>query len=482
MNITDYQPKLVWKHFHNITQIPRPSKHEEKIREHLVSFASSRGLTHKTDGVGNLVIQVPASPGKEGAPTVVLQSHMDMVCEKNNDVSFDFMTQPLKLKIAGDWLMAEGTTLGADNGVGLAASLALVDDPDLVHGPLEILITVDEETGLTGAADLAADMLTGRILLNLDTEELDALYIGCSGGGDTRSFIPVTRESIAADAAVARVVVKGLKGGHSGLDISEQRGNAIRILARLLSMGNERSLMQVVELSGGGKHNAIPREAHAMVAVPDLDEFMAAVKREAELIKPELGKADPGLDVQVAAAAGTSGDALNPESTLRVVASLLAIPHGVDAMSLDVPGLVETSNNLAAVDLDDDQVSVLTSTRSSIGSALEALRDRIVAVTHLAGGTAERSRPYPGWKPDLDSKVLAVTAETHETLFGKAPELKAVHAGLECGIIGEKYPGMDMVSFGPLIEMPHSPDERVEIPSVETFWKLLRAVVERLAD
>jgi dipeptidase D len=386
------------------------------------------------------------------------------------------------LKIEGDWLHARGTTLGADNGIGMASALAIVDDPEAVHGPLEILITVDEETGLTGAMELDPSMVKGRRLLNLDTEELNAIYIGCSGGGNSEIRIPVTREDARPGAKFLEVRVTGLRGGHSGMDIVLQRGNAIQSLVRCIASAPEGSNVRLATIEGGSAHNAIPREAFAVVAVdaPAAGDFERAVRAEGATIAAELGAADPELTVGVAPADAKKQRVLDAASQRRVIGALLAMPHGVAAMSLDVPGLVETSNNLAAVRSDDNSITILVSVRSSIKSALLALRNRVHSIAALAGGSVVDNPPYPGWKPDLKSEVLAATQRVHERALGEKPELKAVHAGLECGVIGEKLPGMDMVSIGPWIESPHSPSERVNIPSVATYWKFLKALVKEL--
>jgi dipeptidase D len=483
MVIDTLQPRHVWRHFDRIRAIPRPSKHEDRIREHLLDWARERKFETRVDGAGNTVITVPATRGHERAPLLVVQAHMDMVCEKNADVAFDFSRDAIQLERDGDWLKAKGTTLGADNGVGLAAALALADDPEVVHGPLEILITVDEETGLTGAAQLDPSIVKGRRLLNLDTEELGAIYIGCSGGGNSTLTLPLTREPAAADARALEVRVSGLRGGHSGMDIVLQRGNAIRVLARVLRAAGPQANARIARIEGGNAHNAIPREARALCAVraSGADAFVRAAEAEGRAIAAELGSVDPGLQVVVQPSNEALGAVADAASQRRIVGALLTIPHGVDAMSLDVPGLVETSDNLAAVSTEKDAVRVLVSVRSSIKSALLALRDRVHVAVEMAGGTHEDNPPYPGWKPDLKSKVLETARRVHERELGRAPELKAVHAGLECGVIGEKLPGIDMISIGPWIEAPHSPNERVNIPSVETFWKYLKALVQELA-
>ncbi|HEX5130929.1 MAG TPA: aminoacyl-histidine dipeptidase [Candidatus Krumholzibacteria bacterium] len=480
--IDTLEPRHVWTHFDAIRKVPRPSRHEERIREHLLAWARERNFETRVDKVGNVVICVPGSKGREKAPVLVLQAHMDMVCEKNADVSFDFMQDPIQLRIDGEWLTAQGTTLGADNGVGLASALAVADDPAVVHGPLEILVTMDEETGLTGAAQLDASIVTGRQLINLDTEELGAIYIGCSGGGNSTLSVPVTQEKAPAGAQFAEVVISGLKGGHSGMEIHLHRGNAVSALARILQAAGRAAPVHVARIAGGNAHNAIPREARALCAVP-ADKFSAfrdAVTAEGKRIADELGAADPEMTVAVTKSS-ESVPVMDAASTRRVVSTLVLIPHGVEEMSVAVPGLVETSSNLASVVTREKAVDALVSVRSPIRSAMDGLRGRLHALAALTGGSIEEGEPYPGWNPDLDSKLLAVTRKVHERALGIAPELKAVHAGLECGVIGEKLPGIDMVSIGPWIEAPHSPAERINIPSVATYWKLLVAVVDEVS-
>lgn len=483
MPISNLEPKSLWQQFDAIRKIPRPSKHEERLRKYLLKFARDRKLKAKTDKAGNVVIKVPATPGHEKAPTVILQGHMDMVCEKNKDVKFDFMADSIQLEIDGEWLKAKGTTLGADNGVGLAAAMGIADDPDSIHGPLEILATVDEETGLTGAAALDGNLLDGNTLINLDTEEVGAVYIGCAGGGDSTITLPIKKRKAPGNAKSIQIKVTGLRGGHSGVDIHEQRGNAIKALARMLWKAGRDHSLTLVRLEGGGLHNAIPREASAncVVKADELEAVEQMITAEGAAISAELAAIDPGFKVEVLASKRRFKDMLDKKSHNAVLNLLMAIPHGVDGMSFEVPGLVETSNNLASVWPKTSKVVIGTSSRSSTASALQDVRDRIRAAAELAGASVKEGDSYPGWQPNLESKVLEVTRKAAETVFGKPPELKAIHAGLECGIIGEKVPGMDMVSFGPQIEWPHSPDERISIPSVAQFYTMLKEVLERLA-
>ncbi|MBD3179585.1 MAG: beta-Ala-His dipeptidase [Candidatus Latescibacteria bacterium] len=483
MPFSGLKPEKLWEHFSKILEIPHCSGNEEKLAEHLLSYAGEKGFEADKDEAGNVVIRVPASEGKEDAPTVVLQGHLDMVCEKNSDVDVDFMKDGITAKKEGDWITAEGTTLGADNGVGLAAALAIADDESAVHGPLEILATVSEEVGLIGAGELQPGFLEGEIMLNLDSEEIGEVYIGCAGGGDSVLRLPLEMVDVPSGAALLSVKVKGLRGGHSGIDIIEQRGNAIKVLARVLSkIGGQHEIM-IGSIQGGSKRNAIPREAAAVIALQGGDSSAAEkiVSDELEKISAELGGTEENMDIVVEEADEKPGKVVNGESAATLLNLLIALPHGVETMSYDIEGLVETSNNLATIKVEEGKAVIGTSTRSSIASALHALSDRITAVAKLAGAEVEEEAPYPGWKPNLQSKILALVKKVHKREFGEEPEMKAIHAGLECGIIGEKFSGMDMVSFGPWIEHPHSPDERVNIPSVETFWKLLKAVLKEVA-
>ena len=476
------EPQALWKHFDRILQIPRGSREEDRIRAYVLEVAERNGLDHATDEAGNVVVRKPGAGGGEGAEMTVIQSHLDMVNEKNRDVDHDFTSDPIQPDRDGDVLTARGTTLGADNGIGVAAMLAVMEADDLTHPPLELLFTVDEESGLTGAAQLDPSILSGRRLLNLDTEEEDAITVGCAGGGDSHVTLPVERQPVPADSSALVVELRGLRGGHSGIDISLQRGNAVRLLARILEAAGRGTEPRLAEISGGDKHNAIPREASAVVVVPDRDTgaFRERLQQEFGRVQAAFGAADPDM-------AMTVDDAEVPERALEVGNSwkvlhlVHALPHGVLAMSYDIPKLVETSNNVAAVRLRGDALEVLTSTRSSVASELHAVRARIRGIAHLAGAVVEEDEPYPGWKPNLESPVLGVLTEAFREVKGKDPVVEAVHAGLETGIIGEKLPGMDMVSFGPQIDFPHSPDERVLISSVKRFHDVLVRTMEKLA-
>lgn len=479
--VSDLPPTDLWSHFAQLLRIPRGSKAEGGVREYVRSVAEGAGCAAVADGAGNLLVRKPGRPGREGAPIVVLQAHLDMVQEKNADVPHDFARDPIRAVRDGEWLKADGTTLGADNGIGVAAMLAIMEDDEMLHGPLELLFTVDEETGLTGARALPGDLLRGRLLVNLDSEEEGVVTIGCAGGGDSALRLPVA-ESPASGAALA-VSVGGLRGGHSGVDIHLQRGNAIRVLVRALLAAVDAAGARVLTLSGGNARNAIPREATAVLQVPEenrLSTCRRALEASFAVSRRELAASDPGLasgivrcDVPVAG--------WDEESGHRVLNLLNALPHGVLAMSLDLPGLVETSVNLAVARPEAGALHVTVHSRSSVDGSLAALRRRVRSIGELAGAAVSESEAYPGWQPDLGSDLLALMRAVYEDVMGEPPAVGAMHAGLECGIIGEKYPGMDMISFGPQIEFPHSPDERVRVGSVAPFYEVLRRALERAA-
>lgn len=476
--LADFAPAEVWQHFDRILTIPRGSKNEHAIRDYVLSLAKQHGLEHQTDTAGNVVVR---KPGTAAGATLVLQSHLDMVNEKNSDVQHDFERDPIKPRHDDNYLYATGTTLGADNGLGVAAMLALLESKSLTHPPLELLFTIDEETGLTGASDLDTTLLSGRRLINLDSEEEYTVTVGCAGGAGNTIRLPLEAQDTDTNARALEVALTGMHGGHSGLDIHLQRGNAVKLLARILgSLPNDS--WRLVSFEGGNKHNAIPREARAvLVAGADIAKLRAALEAEFAAIKAEYLAADADMQL-VITESSSAARALTTQSTRKVVQLIEALPHGVLAMSADIPGLVETSTNLATASLDQNHLVITTSSRSSVNSALRAVQRRIVAIAELAGAEADSKPGYPGWKPDLSSDLLKVLKEVHANVHGQEPEVVAVHAGLECGIIGEKVPGMDMISFGPQIEHPHSPNERVHIASVERFWRLLTAMLERLAS
>jgi len=482
--VAELEPQPLWKHFDAVLAIPRPSKQEERARRYVLEVAGRKGLRHREDATGNIVVEKPASPGKEGAPIVVLQGHLDMVTEKNSGTVHDFERDPIVPRRDGEWVKATGTTLGADNGIGAAAILAVLEADDLVHGPLELLFTVNEETGLTGVLELdpAAIALRGRLLLNLDSEEEGSVTIGCAGGSASRMTLPLETAPVPEGTAALDVKLSGLKGGHSGMEIHLQRGNAVKLLARALFAAAQQTPFHLVAFQGGNKHNAIAREATARVVVPagGRDAFAAAVEREAAAIQDEIRSADPGLTVEITGAEAP-GRVWTAAVTRKVLDLLNALPHGVLAMSNDIPGLVETSLNLATVAATDGELSLLVSIRSSVASAMRDTRRRLRAFAELAGGEVSETEGYPGWKPNLGSQLLATFRKIHERVAGSDPKLEAVHAGLECAVLGEKFPGMDMISFGPTIQGAHSPDERVKIDSVGRFYGLLKETLAELA-
>lgn len=483
MSVLDKEPKSLWKHFDEIRKIPRCSGNEEQARQYVLGVAKARGFEAKVDATGNVVVRVPATAGHEGAPIVAIQGHLDMVCEKNADTKHDFAKDPIDLRLDGEWLMAKGTTLGSDNGVGVAAALAAADDGGVSHGPLELLFTVDEEVGLTGAGKLEPGFVQAKALLNLDSEELGSVFIGCAGGGDSTITLPVKRTDATKGAVGLRVSVTGLRGGHSGLDIIEQRGNAIKVLTRVLWEAARSMPIALAAVSGGNLRNAIPREARAEIAIggDDVDRFGKHAADLERVIAGELGGREKNMKITVEPLDAVPAPVLDTSSSMNLLDLLMSIPHGVVAMNYDIPGLVETSNNLASISTSKGEIVIGTSSRSSITTALQTVRDQIHAAAQLAGASVVEDDAYPGWQPNLASELLKITKTVHKGLFGVEPEAKAIHAGLECGIIGEKYPGMDMISFGPWIEHPHSPDERINIPSVQKFWKLLAGVLETLA-
>lgn len=481
MTIKDLQPSGIWNYFYDITQIPRPSKKEEKIIAYLREFAEKNHLEVKQDKAGNILITKPATEGKENVPTIILQGHMDMVCEKNSDVTHDFDNDPIETWIDGDWLKAKGTTLGADNGIGVAAALAILASNDIKHGKIEALFTVDEETGLTGANSLEKDFLTGDILLNLDTEEEGEIYIGCAGGKGTKAYFKYKPKDTPKKYFWFKIQVKGLRGGHSGSDIDRGFGNANKILNRFLySITRKKYGMVLSEIGGGNLHNAIAREAYAVVGVKEkykedirvkLNTFLAKVQEEYKV-------ADPGLTISLESTEIPS-KIINKSTTENLILALYACPHGVIAMSQDIAGMVETSTNLASVKmLDNNLIEVGTSQRSSVESAKEDVVNMVSTVFDLAGAKVTHNDGYPGWKPNPDSEILKLAKKNYKSLYNKYPKVKAIHAGLECGLFLEKYPHLDMISVGPTMTDVHSPDEKVNIPSVEKWWNFMVKLLE----
>lgn len=482
MTIKDLNPKIVWKYFDEINQIPRPSKKEEKIIKYILDFAKEQKLDATKDEVGNIVIRKAATSGLESLPTVILQSHVDMVCEKNNGTVHDFDKDPIQTYIDGEWLKAKGTTLGADNGVGVAAQLAILASSDIEHGALECLFTIDEETGLTGAHALKGDMLKGSILINLDTEEEGELYVGCAGGKGTTSTFSYTPTSAPQNYFWFKVTVKGLNGGHSGSEIDKGLGNANKILTRYLWALKQNYDLVLNEIDGGNLHNAIAREAHAIAGVPSSKKENITVDLNCFIpeIEAELKKVDPNVKI-VLESTDIPETVIDQTTTRNLIDALYACPHGVLAMSHDIEGLVEASTNLASVKMKEGNTIVIgTSQRSSTESLKDYAANMVGSVFSLAGADVKHSAGYPGWKPNPSSKILEVAKNCYEKRYGKTPEIKAIHAGLECGLFLEKYPHLDMVSCGPTITDAHSPAEQVHIPSVDKWWVLLLDVLKNI--
>lgn len=481
-NLTALKPALVWKHFAQIVNIPRPSGHEEAIRQYIIDFAKAQGLEWKEDEGHNVYVRKPASEGMENRVGVVIQAHLDMVPQKNNDKEFNFETDPIEAYIDGEWVTANGTTLGADNGIGAAAILAVLEDQTLVHGPVEALFTATEETGMDGAFGLEGGMLQGDILLNLDSETEGELYVGCAGGLDaTTTFTYEAEPTPSCDCVALKLLVKGLKGGHSGIQIGYQRANANIVLFRFLNAMAADYKFRIASVDGGGLRNAIPREAEAVVMVckEQKESFVAALKAYEQMIIKEYEDIEDSVQIyaeEVARPAELMPVALSE----NLVKAIVACPDGVQKMSISMEGLVQTSTNLARVVSDGKTVKVQCLLRSSVRSEKEFLGARMAAVFALAGGKTELSGAYDGWNPNMKSPILAAMTTSYEQLYGKRPAVTAIHAGLECGIIGSKYPNLDMISFGPTICYPHSPDEKVEIASVEKFYDFLLRTLENI--
>jgi len=474
------KPKSLWKYFYELTQIPRPSKHEEKVRQYVVDFGKGLGLETIVDEVGNVIIRKPASPGMEDRQGVILQAHLDMVPQKNEDTRHDFILDPLKPYVDGDWVKAEGTTLGSDNGIGVAAAMAVLSAKDLQHGPVEALFTIDEETGMTGAFGLKAGVIQGDILLNMDSEDEGELYIGCAGGTNANVTFKYTEVSAPSNISTFKLTVKGLKGGHSGLDIPLGRGNSNKILIRLMWVAERKFGLRLAGIDGGSLRNAIPRESSAFVGIPseNKDKFLTYVKEVTEVVRKELSAVEPDLAI-LADPVAIPSSWIDEKTQHNLLNAIYACPNGVIRMSNEMPGLVETSTNLAIVKSVNGEIKIQCLLRSSVDSAKFDLEQMIQSVFELAGAGIVFDGQYQGWKPNPESAILKVMLGVYEKKFGKVPEIRAIHAGLECGILGGAYPEWDMISFGPTIRFPHSPDEKVNIKTVEKFWDFL---VETLKD
>ena len=474
-------PQRLWHYFLEICNVPRPSKNETAIAEYIIDFAKKHQLEYNLDEAGNVLVRKPASAGYENRSGVILQSHMDMVCEKNAGTVHDFDKDPILPRIEGDWVKATGTTLGADDGIGIAASLAILESKDIQHGPLEALFTVDEETGLTGAFALKPGQLKGRILLNLDSEDEGQIFIGCAGGKDTVATLPLETETATPGHVAFKAILTGLKGGHSGDDINKGLGNAVKLMNRFLWNAQDQFEVALADIQAGNLRNAIAREAFAVFTVhPEYQTQLMDYARQFEAdIRDEYRVTEPTLSFRLEAAP-VPDSVMNDVQQSDLLDALYACPHGVISMSRDIPGFVETSTNLASVKITDRKIVITTSQRSSLESSKKDVADMVSSLFYLLQADVEQSAGYPGWKPDPGSPVLKISVEAYRGLFNTEPEVLAIHAGLECGLIGAIYPGMDMISFGPTIKGAHSPDERLDVPSTVKFWDLTLEILKNI--
>ncbi|ELO4022245.1 aminoacyl-histidine dipeptidase [Vibrio fluvialis] len=479
--ISKLSPAPVWQFFDKICSIPHPSKHEEALAQYIIGWAKEQGLNVRRDPTGNVFIKKPATPGMEHKKAVVLQAHIDMVPQKNEDTDHDFAKDPIQPYIDGEWVTAKGTTLGADNGIGMATCLAVLASTEIKHGPLEVLLTIDEEAGMTGAFGLEAGWLEGEILLNTDSEQEGEVYMGCAGGVDGALTFDIQREALPAGYVTRQLTLKGLKGGHSGCDIHTGRGNANKLIARFLAGHAQELDLRLIEFRGGSLRNAIPREAFVTVAIPadnqtKLDELFTTYT---ELLKAELGRVETNL-VTFNEAKEAALDVFALADQQRVIAALNACPNGVIRMSDDIEGVVETSLNVGVITTDEQQIKVLCLIRSLIDSGRSQVESMLTSVAELAGADIVFSGAYPGWKPDADSEIMHIFRDMYEGIYGHKPNIMVIHAGLECGLFKKPYPEMDMVSFGPTIKFPHSPDEKVKIDTVGLFWEQMIALLENI--
>ncbi|MCY0978006.1 aminoacyl-histidine dipeptidase [Chryseobacterium wangxinyae] len=478
MELSNIEPQIIWKNFSKLNAVPRPSKKEEKVIAFIKEFGENLGLETKVDEVGNVIIKKPATPGMENRKSIVMQSHLDMVCQKNNDVNFDFETQGIEMEVDGDWVKAKGTTLGADNGLGVATIMSVLESTDIPHPDLEALFTIDEETGMTGALGLKPGQLTGQILLNLDTEEDDEIDIGCAGGIDVTVSQNYSPE--AAQGQIVRIEIKGLQGGHSGMDIHKGFGNANIIMGRILYKALENQNIQLISIDGGSLRNAIPREAVALISVRNAGEFIEnvtnGIKKE---ILEEFASIEAGLQINIENS--TSSDkALSEEDSKKIILVLKSLHNGVYRMSPDVQDLVESSNNVARVELKEGGLKILNLSRSSVDSSKDSVAEQLKSVSELAGMNVEFSGSYPGWKPKPGSEIVQMMEKIYTEKFTEKPHVVACHAGLECGIIGANYPEMEMVSYGPTIRGAHSPDEKANISSTQKFWSFTKDILANI--
>lgn len=468
------KPSNLWKNFDLICSVPHPSGKEEKIRQAILEFAKNLKLETYVDEIGNVIIRKPATKGMENRKGIIFQAHIDMVPQKNSDTAHDFEKDPIKPRIDGEWVKATGTTLGADNGIGVAAAMAVLESTDIPHGPIECLFTIDEEAGMTGAFGLKGGYIHGDILLNLDSEDEGELYIGCAGGVNTGMEFTFKNDAIPANSSAFKVSITGLKGGHSGMDIILGRGNSNKVMFRMLWNASKNYQLRIASVEGGSLRNAIPREAFAVVTVPNqhADAFKKYIAEYYATVKQELIATEPDIKIGVENT-NLPANVIDQHSQNNIIASIYSCPNGVIRMCDDMPGLVETSTNLAIVKTEGDKLSILCLLRSSVNSAKQDLQDTIEALFVMAGAKVIHDGAYPGWKPNTKSEILNLMKDIYNKKYGKTPDVKAIHAGLECGLLGEIYPNWDMISFGPTIRNPHSPDERVNIASVEKFWDYL---------
>jgi dipeptidase D len=479
--IKNLNPQRVWKHFYSLTQIPRPSKKETKVIEFMKNFGENLGLETIVDPIGNVIIRKPATAGMENRMGIIFQGHLDMVPQKNSDKVHDWEKDPIEAYVDGDWVTANGTTLGADNGMGCAAAMAVLEAKDLVHGPVEALFTIDEETGMTGAINLQAGVLKGDILMNLDSEDEGELYVGCAGGVDVNVMMKYNQIAVPAGYLAYNLAVTGLKGGHSGMDINIGRSNSNKMLFRFLNHCLYNFDIKLNEVKGGSLRNAIPRESFAVVLVPEKEGklFEAEVVKFDKIYASEFAATEPGINMKAEKCA-VPAKIMEQDAMVKVIKATFACPHGVERMSDAMPGLVETSNNLAIVKCVDGEYVVNCLVRSSVDSAKEGTMYKIGTIFDLIGATVSFDGAYPGWKPNMGSPILKTMQKTYNDLYGKTPEIKAIHAGLECGILGSVYPNWDMISFGPTIRYPHSPDEKVHIASVQKFWDYIAETLKNV--
>ena len=476
MEYSQLEPKVIWKNFEALNSVPRPSKKEEKVIQFIKEFGKKLGLPTTVDEVGNVIITKPATAGMENRQPIVMQSHLDMVCQKNNDVDFDFETQGIQMYVDGDWVRAKGTTLGADNGLGVATIMSILESNDIAHPDLEALFTIDEETGMTGALALKPGQLKGEILLNLDTEEDDEIDIGCAGGVDVTASAKFNLEDVKGETF--KIEIKGLQGGHSGMDIIKGLGNSNKLLGRFLFVGLDNQI-QLISIDGGSLRNAIPREAKAIISVDNSEDFVSKFEQLKSDILEEFASLEKDLVINIEKSE-SSEQSVSVEDSKKIIFAINSAHNGVFRMSPDVEGLVEASNNVARIELKNGEIKILNLTRSSVESTKWEVANQLKSAFESNYLKTEFGGSYPGWKPKPDAEIIKVMTDLYENNFGEKPMVVACHAGLECGIIGANYPKMEMVSFGPTIKGAHSPDERANIPSVQKFWKYTQDILKNI--